>query len=665
MHVSDGDDVTSGAGAENAPRAFISHASADAAMAQRLVAALEGNGIRCWIAPRDVPPGAQYADAIVRAISEASVFLVLLSANSVASAHVAREVEWAGSKGRRFLALRLDAAPLTPALEYFLGESQWVDLQAGEEAAAARLVQAIRQAPGPATALGIPAQTPGSQQASKRAPIALLACAALAIVGILVWKFLPPKAAPAAAPARSAVAATPEKSIAVLPFTDMSEKKDQEYFSDGLSEELIDLLTKIRELRVPARASSFYFKGQHTTIPEIAKALGVTYVLEGSVRRSGDTMRVRTELIRADNGFNVWSESYDRKIADVFKMQDEIASAVVKALSVALSDGGIRADHGVVNSEAYDLYLQGHKAMEQGDSEASTKILVGLFERSVASDPTLARAWAGLARSYVMQYENYPATTPVDVLGKARSAAKKAIQLAPNDAEAHTAMQRLYTLDWDWKLAEQEARRAIELEPSNTTVLRNAAYLYEYLGRPQQAVTYLKTAVELDPLNGYNIARLGRAYRVAGDSAHAVAAYKKALQLSPSAEEYRAELAIALVMEGQPEAALATLELEPGSLEKASTLPIVLHRLGRSQDAEVALEHFAATYGSQYPTDVGSSFAVVGHLDQAFSWWERAFNAHDPELIAIKTVASGEGHPEIARDPRFKALLQKMNLPME
>ena len=661
MNVTDRDESAQNTEAENAPRVFVSHASPDAAVAQRIVAALERDGIRCWIAPRNVSAGAQYADVIVRAISEAPFFLVLLSAHAIASAHVGREVERAGSKGRRFLALRLDSAALTPALEYFLSESQWVDLAAGEGAAEARLAQAIRQAPG--AAIAAPTQA-AAKPSVKRVPIAIGVCAALTLVGFLGWKSLPPKPVPVPGPPPTPVAAIAEKSIAVLPFADMSEKKDQEYFSDGLSEELIDLLTKVRELRVPARASSFYFKGQHATIPEIAKALSVTYVLEGSVRRSGDTMRVRTELIRADNGFNVWSETYDRKIADVFKMQDDIAAAVVEALSVALAGGTSSAERRVTNPEAYDLYLQGINASRlSDDSLDGYRTVVSLIERSVEIDPSFGAAWAALARTYFAMSEAAGPVTSKGAIEKARSATAKALQLAPNAAEAHTALQRLKSFDWDWKGAEQEARRALELEPANTTVLRNASYLYRFLGQCRRAVEYMKTAVGLDPLDFYNMSRLGMAYGTCREWTLAEAAYRKAIELNPGAIKLRADLAYALMRQGHAREALATVELEPSIEARAFAKPAILDALGRATEADAAARQLSLTYGSQHPSAVAAVFLDLGSVDQAYLWFERALEAYDSDLLFVTATLSGSVHPELATDARFKALLRKMKFP--
>jgi TolB-like protein len=354
-------------------RVFLSYASQDAAAAQRLCAAIESAGQRCWIAPRDVRAGEAYAAAILQAINSCRMLVLLLSRSAIDSPHVLREVERASSKKRPVLAARLDSSELPPELEYFLSANQWLDASGGTlDLVIPALIESVRNqgrsaaaagaVPGIAVAQGerATAAAGGSKSGlgARAMPVALL-LVALVLTYLVADKFRlsrPAKtAAPVAAqPVAAIIPATSDKSIAVLPFADLSEHKDQEYFSDGLSEDLIDLLTKVPGLHVPARASSFYFKGQHTTIADIARALAVTYVLEGSVRKAGNTVRVRAELIRADNGYNVWSETYDRDLKDIFKVQDEIAGRVVAALKVALPGGvkPVNADQRTDNTEA-------------------------------------------------------------------------------------------------------------------------------------------------------------------------------------------------------------------------------------------------------------------------------------------------------------------------
>jgi TolB-like protein len=305
-------------------------------------------------------------------ISGAKAVILILSSSALASRHVGKEVERASSKGRPIIVQRTDAAPLTPAFEYFLSESQWIDIGAGGTAAAAtKLVEAVR--------IHLHTFVASEPNASALNPTAaaphlrwVVAAGAFVVVLVLVYLvadkvWLSKRAsadrpiaiaAPAATINTPSMPAIPEKSVAALPFVDMSEKKDQEYFSDGLSEELIDMLTQVPDLRVPARTSSFYFKDKQTTITDIAKALGVTHVLEGSVRKNGRTIRITAQLIRAATGYHAWSQTYDRKLDDIFKIQDEIAGAVVTALRTSLSAKVARGTQKSLNADSYALLMQ-------------------------------------------------------------------------------------------------------------------------------------------------------------------------------------------------------------------------------------------------------------------------------------------------------------------
>src|SRR3984957_10555770 len=292
--------------AAEAAQIFVSYSSADAAIAVEACNALERLGHSCWIAPRDVGPGEFYADGIVRAIDAARVVLLVLSQHASTSPHVLREIERATSKRRAVLTLRIDLAPMPPALEYFLNAAHWLDASAsGVTAILPTLVDAVSRLVDPA-ASSIKTPAAPRQKASH-----------------------PPS------PGFSPEAGT--KSIAVLPFANMSAEPDQEYFSDGLAEEIINLLTHVPSLKVIARTSAFAFRGKEQDIRGIANALGVTTVLEGSVRRAGNRLRITGQLIHAADGTHLWSERYDRELSDIFSIQDEISTAIFAALRVKLS----------------------------------------------------------------------------------------------------------------------------------------------------------------------------------------------------------------------------------------------------------------------------------------------------------------------------------------
>ena len=337
------------------PDVFVSYASQDATVANTIVQNLETQGLRCWMAPRDVRPGVVYADAIVRAINETKALVLALSADAMASSHVGREVERAAAKKKHIIAFRIDAAPLSRELEYFLSNSQWIDVPTlGMHAALVQLNEAVGQDSAPSSQELVVGRHDG--RARKRTAIAaavVILVGVAVVLGLQYWSVSHQAAQPAAI-------ATTDKSIAVLPFVDMSEKHDQEYFGDGVAEEILDLLAKVPQLEVIARTSSFSFKGKSDDIPTIAGKLHVAHILEGSVRKSGKRLRVTTQLIRASTGVHMWSETYDRDLNDIFTVQDEIASAGVAALKLQLLPSQpLVSTHRTANQEAYAHYLRG------------------------------------------------------------------------------------------------------------------------------------------------------------------------------------------------------------------------------------------------------------------------------------------------------------------
>jgi TolB-like protein len=664
-------------GANLDAKVFVSYASRDVAVADAVVAALERHGVACWIAPRDVKGGALYADAIVRSISDAKALVLVLSENSVASAHVSKEVERASSKRRPVIALRIDDAPLSPALEYFLGESHWIDARAGDmDAAMAKLIAAIREPertkPGtiPAVAAGTSAGTgsaahpkPQRRRVLLAAGFAVVAVALTALLVDKLWLSKHAKTEQGAAPVASGpAAATPagsaisEKSIAVLPFTDMSEKKDQEYFSDGLSEDLIDLLTKAPELRVPARASSFYFKGQHATIAEIAKALSVAYVLEGSVRKAGGTIRARTELIRAENGYNVWSETYDRDLKDIFKVQDDIAGRVVTALKAALPAVKTGDAERTDNTEAYNQYLLGRNFLRPWTA-AGWQHAIEAFSKAIALDPHYAGAYARLAEA-----EANLADKVGDPAGftRATAAVERAIALAPHAANGYIIRGYLRSnFLWDWDGARKDFDQALSLDP-NGTVESYASTLAEAQGRLTDAIAMQRRATQRDPLVPVDWAYLGTLLLEAGRLPEARAALARSLEIDPDFSIAHMILARVELLDGRLDQALAEArETHDRGWQLLSTA-LVQYSLHHPQESQQALDELIKTEAADEAYQIAEIYAWRGEKDQAFMWLDRAYAQHDGGLIEVKAdklLAS------LRADARYAAFLRKMNLP--
>jgi TolB-like protein len=312
--------------------------------------------------------------------------------------------------------------------------------------------------------------------------------------------------------------APPARSVAILPFVDLSERKDQEYFSDGLSEDLIDQLTNAPDLVMPARTSSFYSKGKQTTIANIARTLSVANVLEGSVRKTGTHLRISAQFIRADNGYHVWSETFDRNVDDIFKVQDEIAAAVVKALKVSLLAGASSDLGGTRNVEANDLFQQASYTYSQGAANADADA-VRLAQRTVQLDPRFARAWALLSRVRLFQ-GRHAKLSDADrqaAESEARDAALKAVALEPNLPDAHVALGRVFTwIDHNTSTAESEFELALRLNPRSSDALMQLSSVARARGDPERRFALAQRALALDPLNTNVLAMTGQMSYEAG-----------------------------------------------------------------------------------------------------------------------------------------------------
>ena len=646
-----------------ATAAFVSYASQDAAVANAIVAACESAGLRCWIAPRDVAPGAFYADEIVGAINASGVLVPVLTANACASAHVLREVERASSKRHPVVTLRVEAVPLPAGLEYFLSASHWLDATAsGVEAALPNLVAAVRRLMRPAAVnvdpMSLLSPAAGRLKSRRRDRLLIVVSTVLllglALIAADKWWL------PAFTKSReSAAVVIPEKSIAVLPFTDMSAKHDQEYFSDGLSEELIDRLTRIPGLHVPARTTSFYFKGRQATIGDIARTLGVAHVLEGSVRKSGNTLRITAQLIRADNGYHVWSQTFDRPLDDVFKVQDEIAAAVVQVLKVSLMGPATPAAVLTTNTDAYDLYLQA-RALERSNGEGDFAAATSHLQRAVALDPNFAAAWAELVVAMLgdVGLHSDAAALP-ELCRRAHETTNHALALAPALAEGHLSKNvALSYCEQDRKAAEFEIKRALELDPQNVQAWQAYAWNALGTGRLDEAVRYGQEAILRDPLNAWNYFPVAWAQGLAGKFVEAEATYRRAIEINPTPtpaglHALHANSLLALL---KPAAALKENALEGDDQFRQMNWPLIYDALGRKADAEREIGVFERNYGKRDPLTVAEFYACRKDADQAMPWLERSSEKPGPTIEVPNRLACLKN---IESDARYKALLLK------
>jgi TolB-like protein len=446
-----------------------------------------------------------------------------------------------------------------------------------------------------------------------------------------------------------------EQSIAILPFVDMSEKKDQEYFSDGISEELIDLVTRGTDLRVPARTSSFYFKGKQVTIAEVAKALAVTHVLEGSIRKSGNTIRVTVQLIRAADGYHLWSSTYDRELKDIFKVQDDIAAAVVEVLKSKLAAPA--AGSRPTNPDAYSELLLGRQFFNRGNP-AGFKSAIADYHRAITLDPGYAAAYAGLAMAEAYWADN--GGEPADV-ERALADADKAIALAPHLADGYVARGWLrFSRKWDWQGAQADLEKAIQLDAGDSTSERRYGGLLASLGRLPEGVSAARKAIDIDPLSNAAWGNLGVYYNGAGQYADARKALDRALEINPDSVYASWNLGLTELLDGRAEQALAAF---PGSNAAAfhqAGLAMAHHSLGHAAQSQEALDVLVAKLAQGWAYQIAEVYAWRGERDQAFDWLQRAYTQHDGGLIQIKYDRL---LTSLRNDARYAALLRQMNLP--
>jgi TolB-like protein/DNA-binding winged helix-turn-helix (wHTH) protein/Flp pilus assembly protein TadD len=452
-----------------------------------------------------------------------------------------------------------------------------------------------------------------------------------------------------------------DPSIAVLPFADLSQGRDQEYFSDGLADELTNDLEKIRGLKVIARSSAFQFKGKNEDLRTVGRKLGVANVLEGSVRREGNRVRITAALTKVDDGFQLWSETYDREIDDLFAVQDEIARAVSVALQVRILDPRLGTDssHFRRNPAAYEPYLQAQYFLARGEDKGDLEKALGYVDQAIQLDPGFAPSWA--LRSLVI---NTAATIGLRDHEKsfleARENAEKAIALDARSAAGYLALGWVKLgYEWDWDGSDAALKKAADLQPGSAVVLSYRAYLYECLGRLDEAIALTQEASILDPLrtNAY----LGALLLTAGRYDEAKASVEKALSMNQKLEGAHAKLGAILLAQGQAQAALAEMNAEPGEWEKLTGLALVYHALGRTHDSDAALSQLIATHAEDSPYQIAEIYAYRGEVDQAFAWLNRSYVKRDPGLNQLKLDPLLKN---LRANPRYFDLLRKMRLPV-
>lgn len=480
------------------------------------------------------------------------------------------------------------------------------------------------------------------------------------VAGDVFWRYEPADDAASRSAAGSntfdTTAALDEKSIAVLPFADMSPKKDQEYMSDGMAEELLNVLATIPELKVIARTSSFAFKGEKIEIAEIARKLRVAHVLEGSVRTSGNKVRVTAQLIRAADSTQLWSESFDRPLDDIFAVQDEIADAIVQALRVRLlgTSENIR-EGGTTNLQAYQYYLQAVSAFNLSTRE-SLQDAETLLKQAIGLDPHFGRAWSRLGWvAYASSLTGDRAA--VDAYKEARQSAERALQISPQLADAHALLQVvLVQADKDWAAAEAEGKKALALDPTNPEVLFGAGWFASIQRRYDEGERLYRKALDRDPLNFNLVDGIAENYYRTGRLTDAEQILSAHIEREPRSAWSRAMLSRVQLVQGKADVALATLQEEVDEGARIAYLPIMLQANGRRPEADAAMKELVVYWGDSCAICIARAYAYREDKERALDWLDKAYRMHDSSIM---NVIDEPLMKSLADDPRYKAFLRE------
>jgi len=496
-------------------------------------------------------------------------------------------------------------------------------------------------------------------QWSARKFTAMIVSIALLAAALLVFQMLRSKAVSSAPSAGSMVS---EKSIAVLPFLNESGDPGDEYFSDGLSEELIAALAQIDDLKVIGRSSSFRFKGKNEESKTIGKKLGVSTLLEGTVRKQADHVRIVAELVNAADGSELWSRTFDRKLKDIFAVQEEIAEAVAGSLELKLLG---REDKSARNAstqsvEAHNAYLQGHFYFARRNLEDYRKA-VGFFDEAIRLDPDYALAYAERSEAWTF-IGDLSNEKQKEAWATARSDAEKAVAIGPSLSEAHAALGWVrFFVEWKFGEGLAELRRAKQLSPGNPTVNDLLARVLVYLGHFQEAEELARQAIELDPLTFLARNNLARILYVEGKLDEAEASARKAAELQPTAaSSHRWQVMIA-ILRGDGEAALREAQLEPDASYRHFELALAYYARGDRLAADAALTELIAQDRNVATYQIAQVYARRGETEKAFEWLQIAFDNHDTGMLSLLIDPLMRG---LHHDARYKGLLAKIGLPL-
>jgi TolB-like protein/Flp pilus assembly protein TadD len=454
-----------------------------------------------------------------------------------------------------------------------------------------------------------------------------------------------------------------QKSIAVLPLTNMSADPENEYFSDGMTEEIINVLSKVPGLQVASRTSCFAFKGKEVDIRQAGEKLGVASLLEGSVRKVGNRIRITAQLVNVENGYHLWSETYDRQLEDVFAIQDEISRAIADALKLRLASDTAQLVAPTKNLDAYNLYLKGRFFFYRFTEQGLRKSL-DLFDHVLLQEPGYARAYAGIADCWCELADDWVA--PDDAYPRAKAAATRALQHDAELAEAMTSLGKvLCWYEWDFPGAEQQLRRAVELNPNYTEAHWTLGSALPAVGALAEGIAEMRKAITLDPLHPHHSRWLGRFLLYAGDYPAAVAQSHKTLELHDDYFHAYLDIGAAQLAQGRAEEALEAFRksqaLETSVRSYDAYIVRALAPLGRQEEAAEILTRLEEESRQHYVRAeiLAMGYAAVGDFDRAFACLDRAFNAKSAGLIYLHL---DPGYAPLRGDPRFTDLVRRIGL---
>ena len=670
---------------------FLSYASQDAGAAQRICEALRSAGIQVFLDQSELRGGDAWDQKIRHEIHDCALFIPIVSQHTQERLEGYFRHEWKLAVERThhmaeqksyLVPVVIDSTSDQDAIVPDLFRAvQWTRLPAGETPPA--FVQHVRGllSPEPVhapTAPRKPAAPASSAAATTVTPavasrwlrpalqliVAVTICLALGY--LIIDKFWIPHRVPAgsvtAAMATPATTFAPPHSIAVLPFVNMSGDKEQEYFSDGLTEEILNSLARINGLQVAARTSAFSFKGKDVKVGTIARELNVGAILEGSVRRSGHTVRITAQLINAMTGFHLWSETYDRDLRDVLKLQTDIANAVAGALKVTLL-GDVAAKielGGTHNPAAFDAYLRASKALNTPTAEGY-QTAIAAFGEAIRLDPNYALAFAGRSvalTDYAAEFA--PRTAIREDFDKSQADARRALALAPGLAEGHLALAEFFSVgSLDFARAIEEYERALALAPGNAQALRDYGRQAVDIGRVEAGITAARRALILDPLNGHTHRAVGTTLFYARRYKEAIAAYQDALALNPDDQTSYGYRGFAYYALGDLQSARTTCESKPNYWGQLC-LAIVYDKLARHPDAEAQLAKAKAAVGDAAAYQYAWVYAQWGNSPKALEWLETALRLGDPGLADLKVDPLLD---PLRKEPRFQAIERELKFP--